>query len=72
MSTAAFGQSNIYDFAMNSIEGKPMPLADFKGKVLLLVNVASRCGYTPQYDGLGSVVREVQSARPGGARFSSQ
>jgi len=43
MSATVFGASNVYEFTMDSIEGKPMPLADFKGKVMLLVNVASRC-----------------------------
>lgn len=42
----------IYDYTMNSIDGKPAPLAQFKGHVVLLVNVASRCGYTPQYTAL--------------------
>ena len=41
--------ANIYDFTLPSIDGKPMPLAEFKGKVVLVVNVASRCGFTPQY-----------------------
>jgi glutathione peroxidase len=44
--------ANIYDFTLPSIDGKPMPLAEFKGKVVLVVNVASRCGYTPQYSAL--------------------
>ena len=43
--------SNIHEFTLNSIDGKPAPLAAYKGKVVLLVNVASRCGYTPQYTG---------------------
>ena len=47
--------STIYDFTMTSIDGKPMPLAQFKGKVLLLVNVASACGLTPQYNGLQKI-----------------
>ena len=48
--------ANIYDFTLPSIDGKPMPLADFKGKVVLVVNVASRCGFTPQYSALESLV----------------
>jgi len=48
----AFAASSAYDFTLNSIDGVPAPLASFKGKVVLLVNVASKCGYTPQYAGL--------------------
>lgn len=42
----------LYDFSFTSIDGKPMPLSEFKGKALLVVNVASQCGLTPQYAGL--------------------
>src|SRR5690349_16013716 len=52
MTTTAFGASSVYDFTLNSIDGAPTPLTAFKGKVVLLVNVASQCGYTPQYAGL--------------------
>ena len=55
MPGSVFAASNIYDFTLPSIDGKPMPLSDFKGKVVLLVNVASRCGYTPQYSALESL-----------------
>ncbi len=43
---------SIYDFTMRSIEGKDIPLSQFKGKKILIVNVASECGYTPQYKDL--------------------
>jgi glutathione peroxidase len=44
--------SSIYDFEAQSIDGKPTPLAQFRGKPLLIVNTASACGFTPQFGGL--------------------
>ena len=52
--------SSLYEFTRPAIDGKPMPLADYKGKVLLLVNVASRCGYTPQYTALESIYEKYK------------
>src|ERR1700752_4066539 len=55
-----FAGSSIYDFILPSIDGKPMPLASFKGKVVLMVNVASQCGYTPQYTALEAVYEKYK------------
>ncbi len=44
--------SSVYDFTMTDIDGRETSLGEYAGKVLLLVNVASRCGFTPQYAGL--------------------
>lgn len=50
-------ERSVLDFTMTSIDGKEVPLAAYRGKVLLLVNVASRCGYTPQYKDLETLYR---------------
>jgi glutathione peroxidase len=48
-------QAMIYNFALKSIDGKEVNLSQYRGKALLLVNVASQCGYTPQYEGLQKI-----------------
>jgi glutathione peroxidase len=53
--TSAFAASSIHDFTMDALNGTPTPLANFKGKVMLVVNVASQCGYTYQYEALQAV-----------------
>jgi glutathione peroxidase len=50
----------VYDFTLNSIDGQATPLSNFKGKVVLLVNVASRCGFTPQYSALESIYEKYK------------
>lgn len=50
-------EKTIFDFMMKDIDGKDISLSSFKGKVLLVVNVASECGNTPQYEGLEALYR---------------
>jgi glutathione peroxidase len=49
-----------YDFTINSLQGKPIDFADFKDKVVLIVNTASKCGFTPQYTGLQELHEKYQ------------
>jgi glutathione peroxidase len=54
--------SKIYDFKVKTINGEETTLEEYKNKVLLIVNVASKCGYTSQYDGLESLYRKYKDA----------
>jgi glutathione peroxidase len=47
----------VYDFEAETLEGRPVSLADYRGQVLLIVNTASKCGFTPQYGGLEALYR---------------
>ncbi len=53
-------QSNIYKYTVTDIDGNKVKLSDYKGKVLLIVNVASKCGFTYQYEGLQSIYKKYK------------
>ena len=50
----------IYNFEINTLQGKPLNLQDYTGKVILVVNTASKCGLTPQYEGLQALYEKYQ------------
>ncbi len=52
--------ASLYDIEVRTIDGETQPLAAFRGKTLLVVNVASRCGFTPQYTGLEALYRKYK------------
>jgi len=59
ISIAALAKS-MYDFTLDTIDGKPVNFKSFQGKVVLLVNVASKCGFTPQYAGLEALYEKYK------------
>src|SRR3977135_1690259 len=62
----------LLDRKVETIEEKSQSLCEYQGKVLLVVNTASQCGYTPQYEGPRGALPQVRPARAGGARLSFQ
>lgn len=60
LSIAADRPTSIYDFELNRIDGTPESLKAYEGKVLMLVNVASKCGNTPQYEGLEALYEKYR------------
>ena len=51
---------SVFDFSVKDINGNDVPLSKYQGKFLLIVNVASKCGFTPQYEGLESLYKELK------------
>ncbi|MBK6721762.1 MAG: glutathione peroxidase [Acidobacteria bacterium] len=58
--TAAPPQKTMYEFTMKDIDGKDIKLDAYKGKVVMIVNVASKCGYTSQYEGMETIHKKYK------------
>ncbi|KAM3080370.1 Glutathione peroxidase 2 [Clarireedia jacksonii] len=52
--------TSIYEFEPLNKKGEPVPMSDYRGKVILIVNTASKCGFTPQYEGLEKLYKSVK------------
>ena len=62
--------ASIYDFSAKTIDGNEQKLDTYRGKTMLIVNVASKCGFTPQYEGLEALYRKFEGQGSGRARLS--
>jgi glutathione peroxidase len=61
INNTAMAENNFYEFTVNSIDGTQTPLTEFEGKVIMVVNTASLCGYTPQYEGLEALYEKYST-----------
>src|SRR3712207_2775021 len=61
LSKSSYKPKSILDFTMKDIDGNDVKLKKYKGNVLLVVNVASRCGFTPQYESLEAVYEKYKA-----------
>src|SRR5688572_5294134 len=52
--------STVHEFEARSLEGRPVSLREYEGKVMLIVNTASKCGFTPQYEGLEAIYKKYR------------
>ena len=65
-------ESKLYSFTMNDIDGRPVSLSEYRGKVLLIVNVASECRFTKQYTDLQKLYKRYQKRGLCSSGFSSE
>jgi len=61
--------TTFYEFTPKDKKGEAYPLEKLKGKVVLVVNTASKCGFTPQFEGLEQLYKEIKKTNPGTSYF---